>query len=582
MMGARNGHVMQDFGQAGLLGLQAAQQANQQRQKDALQKLQEQSLLMTLRQQQQNFADQQGARQALQDFYSRQGAPGVSPPAGGMPAGSVGADGFGPPVPSLPPSPAATPATSAPNTAVPTPTNTSALGIPPKTSLYKQYESIAQDLFSKGYVQQGQQYADLAEKLRPKLKDTKTLTQNGQRVTVNLYDDGSTEVVPYGPDKEKLHFADTGGAVQGLDQFTGAPVSAPIPKSLTPGESARLPIEQGQLDVARGNLGVNQQRLGIERGNQDIRRAEVDPLGFLGINKNGVVGQQGPRVDYSPTLSPQELSAAQADAQKSGYTQAPSVTGAVAGNVHGDDFLKALPESLAAQVKGLASGSIPFPSSFALKSPYWQGMISLVTQYDPSFDAVNYGARAKTRNAFTAGKEAQQANALNTVIGHLGQLSDAADSLNNTSIPIYNRVANFAARETGDPRINQFEITRKAVVDELTRVYRGTGGSEKDIQTWTQQINAASSPEQLHGAIAQVSGLLESKIQALTDQYQKGMGTTAQGLQLLTPHARDALDKMEQRAGGTTKASGSTPAGTDKVTGKPLYRRADGKLYFTP
>src|SRR6185295_7064011 len=77
-------------------------------------------------------------------------------------------------------------------------------------------------------------------------------------------------------------------------------------------------------------------------------------------------------------------------------------------DLHGDEFLKTIPAQIGRQVKALAEGRQQFPASFALKSRYWQQMIGLVSQYDPSFDAVNYNARSKTRNAFTAGAESKQ------------------------------------------------------------------------------------------------------------------------------------------------------------------------------
>jgi hypothetical protein len=107
-------------------------------------------------------------------------------------------------------------------------------------------------------------------------------------------------------------------------------------------------------------------------------------------------------------------------------------TGAQGGpQVNGQDFLKTLNPTTAQQVKALAEGRMQFPAGFALKSPYWQNMLSAVSQYDPSFDAINYNARAKTRSDFTSGKAAQTINALNTVACHEGDLSDAAKKLNN-------------------------------------------------------------------------------------------------------------------------------------------------------
>ena len=241
----------------------------------------------------------------------------------------------------------------------------------------------------------------------------------------------------------------------------------------------------------------------------------------------------------------------------------------------GDEMLSKLPPQIGAQVKALAEGRMQFPGGFALKSPYWQQMINLVAQYDPSFDAVNYNARAKTRNDFTSGKSAQSINALNTVIGHLDALSNAADSLNNTSIPAYNSVANFLSSNSGDPRVKQFNTVKKAVVDELTRAYRGAGGSEGDIKSWAENIDAANSPAQLHGVIKQMGDLLESKVTALGDQYNQGMGTTSNPISLVSPKAREVLTRLEQRSGTglTQKVSGAQPNAMDNGDFRSLWRR---------
>jgi hypothetical protein len=95
------------------------------------------------------------------------------------------------------------------------------------------------------------EYRTLAEKYRPEVKDTKTLMKDGQRVTVNIFKDGTQEVVPFAPDQEKAHFADTGNAVLALDPFTGRPVGNAIAKSVTPDailSDARARAGQQQAD----------------------------------------------------------------------------------------------------------------------------------------------------------------------------------------------------------------------------------------------------------------------------------------------------------------------------------------------
>jgi hypothetical protein len=362
-------------------------------------------------------------------------------------------------------------------------------GTPDRRAMAIRLNQIGDYWSSVGRMQQADTYYKAAQAAMPQLKEQKTVTQSGQRVLLNVYNDGSQEMVPnVGPDKEKLHFADTGNtAGVGMDPYSGAQVTPGLPKTMTPGEQA----------------------------NTDLRRLEVDPFGMLAnAAKNGGPGAGTP-------------------------------------GVSGDDFLQGIPKPMADQVRALAEGRMPFPSGFALKSPYWQNMISMVSQYDPSFDAINFNARAKTRNDFTSGQSARQVNAMNTVIGHLDTLSHAADALNNTSYPAYNTAANFVASNIGDPRMKQFDATKKAVVDELTRVWRGNGGSEGDIKTWASTLDAANSPEQLHGVINEMGHLLESKVSAMNEQYTKGMGTAGGGLNLLSPQSRSVLNRLEQKVGGT-------------------------------
>ncbi len=216
---------------------------------------------------------------------------------------------------------------------------------------------------------------------------------------------------------------------------------------------------------------------------------------------------------------------------------------------HGDAFLAAVDPTTAAQVKALAEGRMAFPTGTALKSPYWQGMLQKVAQYDPSFDAINYNSRSATRKDFSAGKSAQTVNALNTVAEHLGTLSDYTNALNNTHFPAVNAVKNWFAAQTGDPNIARFNTAKKAVADEVAKVWRATGGSEADIQQNLANLDGAQSPEQLNAAIGTLTRLIYGKVSALNDQYRSGMGTTAESRTLVSPEAQSAFEKTLKRAG---------------------------------
>ena len=226
-------------------------------------------------------------------------------------------------------------------------------------------------------------------------------------------------------------------------------------------------------------------------------------------------------------------------------------------DVHGADYLKTLPTEQQAMVKALAEGRQPWPSSFALRTPYWQDLMQKVYNYDPSFDTAqaSNNARVKVRQDFTSGTSAKQVNAINTVVGHLSELSDKAEALNNSPVQFVNAVKNFVKTQAGAPEVTNFNTAKKAVADELTRVWRQAGGAESDIKSWQTSLDAANSPTQLRQAFSTIGGLLESKLQALQTQYGQGMGIN--DVQMISPSARKALDKLEQNSGtAPTRSAG--------------------------
>ncbi len=224
-----------------------------------------------------------------------------------------------------------------------------------------------------------------------------------------------------------------------------------------------------------------------------------------------------------------------------------------------DAFLKTLPPPIADKVKAVVEGRLQLPVRIAKGDTYWQGVIDAAVKYDPSFDAVNYNARSKTRADFTSGKSAQQVNALNTAIGHMDRLLQVTDALGNFHegslgplTTTANEVKNWFSQKFGSKEIPAFNVVRKAVSDELTRVWRQAGGSEQDIQENLKNLASSNTPEQLYGAVGEFGHLLESKLDNLKEQYRQGMGTDP--VNMVTPEARRVLDKVEGKAGG--KSSG--------------------------
>lgn len=221
-----------------------------------------------------------------------------------------------------------------------------------------------------------------------------------------------------------------------------------------------------------------------------------------------------------------------------------------ASGLTGEEYLKTLPSNIAHTVKAIAEGRQPMPSGYALRSPYGQQIMSAVNEYDPSADAVNIAARMATRKDFTAGKSAQSINALNTVAEHLAALKSRAEKLDNGSIPLWNSFINTAHTSVGDNAVTNFDTAAGHVAQELTRAWRGTGGNQADIQRDLEDLGHDRSPKQIQGTLSTLAELLKGKIDALGDQYKRGMGTAAEDVNFYTPQASQSFNDLGFNVGG--------------------------------
>ncbi len=197
----------------------------------------------------------------------------------------------------------------------------------------------------------------------------------------------------------------------------------------------------------------------------------------------------------------------------------------------------------AAQVKALSEGRMQFPSGAALKSPYWQQMLTAVSEYDPNFDAVNYNSRSKTRNDFTSGKSAQNITSLNTAIHHLGSLNDDSAGLNNSNVgDWWNSAANAMEKRTGNTgmqtAMTNVGMDANAAAGELAKVFRSSGMSDKDIDSWKESLNTSNTPAEFNASVKKGLDLMDGRLESLGQQYNQGMGTTKDPVQLLSPDAQ--------------------------------------------
>jgi hypothetical protein len=221
----------------------------------------------------------------------------------------------------------------------------------------------------------------------------------------------------------------------------------------------------------------------------------------------------------------------------------PSIVPPEHADLHGEDYLKKIAAGEASLVKGVAEGRIN-PQSLSTRGGHRERILQMVAQFDPTFDSGTFASRSATRKDFTSGPTARNVTSINTAIGHLGTLQELGQALANKDTKAINYVANQLGVQLGKEEATDFEVAKGAVADELMRTFRGVGASEKEAEAWRQRFSTAGSPAQINGAITIAADLLGSRIQALDDQWKRGMGTEKGYQNLLSPKSKETFAKI--------------------------------------
>ena len=389
------------------------------------------------------------------------------------------------------------------------------------------------------------------------------------------------------------------GLLDNLDPTTAGLLAAGFTGLQASGPSFR-PIGAGQILGAAGNSGLEQintqnalqmrqqqlnQMMMNEWGVNPVqtedgqmvqlsKNGDMRALPFKGVPKTTFIPSNGfnnPMIYNQTDGTIKEISPTGAEGQATGSAQS---------NLTGQDFLATLPADKRNTVKGMADGTIPI-SPMLVRTPGGQALLNAVSQYDPNFDAVNYQARAKTRQDFTSGKSAQAITSFNTVLGHMDNLDKAASELNNSEYPLWNKVANAYASGQGKPQVQNFTAAKNAVVGELTKAFNNGHVSDSQLKEWGSTIDAANSPAQLKAATKQLTELLGSKINALGEQYSNGMGKTVDGISLLNPHAQESYNRILGKEAKTESKTDNPNSKFVNFNGKQVMatKAADGNFY---
>lgn len=240
---------------------------------------------------------------------------------------------------------------------------------------------------------------------------------------------------------------------------------------------------------------------------------------------------------------------------------------------------------MANTVKAIAEGRRPMPP-MGRNNPRNQRISDLVQLYNPQFEATMFPTRQRTSNEFSVGVAAKNLTATKTLAGHLQSLYDAAKVLDNTRFPIVNAIQQGIGTQTAlygksyQDAIADYETKRKAVADEAAKVFAGSTSALADREEWMKMYSPTAPMNVQVQKIRSTVDLVDSRLNALADQYNRGMSTNRQAYELIEPKYKAIFDRMRHADPEKEKAAASGPppgsvAGTKD--GAKVWKTPDGK-----
>lgn len=231
-------------------------------------------------------------------------------------------------------------------------------------------------------------------------------------------------------------------------------------------------------------------------------------------------------------------------------------------------------------IKGIADYSIN-PTNFSNRTTSTRGggltraqIVELVKQFDPSYDDKLYGQRNKTQTDWTSGKTRDSMVATNTVVRHLSELDEATKALAPYTWSTYSAINEKKLKTQAGfnkpvrDAIKRFETARQAVASELERVYRGTGGSQGDINEWRNNLSPYDATDAKQTALKTAVSLMFGRINSAVDGYRASMGKNPPIGLGLSPASMRVLRRMGIDPTGLTEA-GQVPEQTPETPETP-------------
>lgn len=209
--------------------------------------------------------------------------------------------------------------------------------------------------------------------------------------------------------------------------------------------------------------------------------------------------------------------------------------------------LNDVPQQIRAEVQQVLEYRRADPS-ITQRGPVGQAINAWVAELDPQHDATTFGARNAILRQYAKDANTGELGAINTSLGHLGDLYDASKGLSQQSLPILHNIASRVGAAVGsDAETTYMNILHK-VGPELTKAYLASGGSVGERGSTEDDFGLNKGIKQIQSNIFESANLLNSKLASKRNDWEKTFIPYRDqdhfDARWVTPEARDMLQNL--------------------------------------
>lgn len=260
-------------------------------------------------------------------------------------------------------------------------------------------------------------------------------------------------------------------------------------------------------------------------------------------------------------------------------------TGAPGSAANSGPSVDSVPPQIRGTVKQILDNRAAMPPQ-GRANPTNQAIRYWVNQLDPQYDETAFPAKSAVVKKYVADAGDGQIGAINTALGHLGELEEARKAAASSDFPLLQNIASRVGAAVGSDAPTTYKMILHRVGPEMTAAYVKGGGGEAERGAAEKDFDLSNGDKQVASNIAESAKLLDSKLSSKrsnwNNEFKPHRPEDDFDQRFVTPEARQTLTTLSANAPSSKRAAAAGGGAAPLASGMTRVKASDGFFHDVP